>query len=76
MARAIMISEHVYKELTELKKAGESYTKVIDRLIHLKNKKKLVEFSGAWSFLDRKTALEIEKTVKESRTKWRGVPKW
>lgn len=79
MARAIMISDHVYEELTELKKAGESYSMVIDKFIHEgkpEKKKDIMKFAGAWSFLSDETVDDIEKTAKRVRKNWRPVPKW
>ena len=72
-----MVSEHVYKELTELKKPGQSYTKVIDSFLHpQKPKKSFMEFAGAWSFMSEKRARQIEKTARKVRKNWRKVPKW
>ena len=76
MARAIMISEHVYNELSGMKKSGESYTKVIDRLIHSQTKKDFMQFAGAWKFLDKNVAISIEKEAKKARKNWRTVPSW
>ncbi|MEK6981295.1 MAG: antitoxin VapB family protein [Candidatus Micrarchaeota archaeon] len=79
MARAIMISDHVYEELTELKKPGESYSKVIDKFLHenkKEEKKDIMKFAGAWSFLSDESVDEIEKTAKKIRKGWRKVEKW
>ena len=74
MARAIMISEHVYKELTEMKEEGESYTKVIDKLIHKKReKKRIADFIGAWSFMSEKDLDEIEEEAKKANRIFKGT---
>ena len=57
MARAIMVSEEVYTELTKLKNPGESYSKVIHKFIHpQKQKKSFMEFAGAWSSMSNEDA--------------------
>ena len=77
MARAIMVSDEVYRELTQLKRTGESYSKVIHKYIHpQKQKRNFMDFAGAWSFMSEKRANEIEKTAKKVRKNWRKVPKW
>jgi len=77
MARAIMVSDHVYGELTELKKEGDSYTKVIDRLIHAQAKKDILQFAGAWKDLNKKDLDLIEKEAVQARkTPWRKVERW
>ncbi|MBI5046161.1 antitoxin VapB family protein [Candidatus Micrarchaeota archaeon] len=75
MAKAIMISDHVYMELTELKKEGESYTKVIDKLLHAKKKKNIMDFAGAWSFLSDERTKEIETGAKKARKDWGDILK-
>ena len=78
MARAIMISEHLYKELSEMKVEGEIYTKVIDKLIHKKTQKKKTptDFLGAWNVINKKDLDDIEEEAKKTRKTWREVPKW
>ena len=77
MARAIMISDEVYRELTQLKRSGESYSKVIHKFIHpQKQKKSFMDFAGAWSFMNEGELKEIEKVAKKVRKNWRKVPKW
>ena len=77
MARAIMVSEEVYTELTKLKNPGESYSKVIHKFIHpQKQKKSLMEFAGAWNFMDEKDIKDIERSVRKVRKGWRPIPKW
>ena len=77
MAKAIMISDEVYRELTGLKRPGESYSKVIHKFIHpQKQKKNFMEFAGAWSFVSDKKIKQMEKIVKHARKNWRGAPKW
>ncbi|MBI5227101.1 antitoxin VapB family protein [Candidatus Micrarchaeota archaeon] len=78
MAHAIMISDAVYKELTTLKRPGESYSKVIHKFIHpQKSKKNFMDFAGSWSFMSEKETKEMETVVKKVRKNWRKVPlKW
>ncbi len=78
MARAIMVSDHVYSELLSLKGINDSFTKVIDRFIHGHEKKKydIMESAGAWSFLDKDVADGIEKEAKKARKNWGSTPKW
>ncbi len=77
MARAIMVSDEVYKELTALKKPGESYTKVIHKFIHpQKQKKNFMDFAGAWSFMSDKDADDMKKTIRKLRKRKRGIPTW
>ncbi|MBI5051629.1 antitoxin VapB family protein [Candidatus Micrarchaeota archaeon] len=77
LARAIMVSDQVYLELTELKRPGESYTEVIDRFISKKSSaKSIMDFAGAWKSLNENTTKDIEESVKKARKNWRAVPKW
>ena len=77
MARAIMVSEEVYKELTQLKREGESYSKVIHKFIHpQKHKKNFMDFAGAWSFMSDNEVKEIGQVVRKVRKNWRPVPPW
>ncbi len=72
-----MVSDHVYMELVALKNAEESFTKVIDRFIHRnENKKKLMDFAGAWSFLSEEEASDIKKGAKEATKHWGRTLKW
>lgn len=78
MARAIMVSDHVYSELLSLKGINESFTMVIDRFLHSPGEKKktLMDFAGAWDFVSEKEVKRMEKTIKEGRKNWRKTPKW
>ncbi len=79
MARAIMVSDHVYNELLSLKGVNESFTMVIDRFIHRNEKKKedIMELAGAWSFLDKEITDNIEKEAKKARkASWGKATKW
>lgn len=72
-----MVSENLYKELTELKNPGESYTKVIDRFIHKKdNKKNIMSFAGAWNYMKDEEVEEMKSTIKSMRKRKRGLLKW
>ena len=72
-----MVSDHVYKELSMLKSASESFSKVIDKFIHLdSDRKEFKDFAGAWSCLSEDTLETIEKGAKAARKNWRPVPKW
>ncbi len=82
MARAIMISDHLYGELLQLKKQGQSFTKVIDGMLHrvYSSKKKqtydLSRFAGAWNVLSKDYADGIEKVAKQTRKNWRPASTW
>ncbi|MFH0713655.1 MAG: antitoxin VapB family protein [Candidatus Micrarchaeota archaeon] len=76
MARAIMVSDNVYKELSMLKKAGESFTMVINRFLHTNERKDLADFAGAWKFLSKDALDNIECEAKKARKNWRPAQKW
>ncbi|MBI4406716.1 antitoxin VapB family protein [Candidatus Micrarchaeota archaeon] len=78
MARAIMVSDHVYSELLSLKGVNESFTKVIDRFLHASEEKKktFMDFAGAWDFVSEKEVKRMEKAIKEGRRNWRPTPRW
>ncbi|MFH1247463.1 MAG: antitoxin VapB family protein [Candidatus Micrarchaeota archaeon] len=78
MARAIMVSDSLYAELSTLKGIGESFTKVISRFIHGNEKKNegIMQFAGAWDFVSDKEVERMEKVIKEGRKNWRKTPKW
>ena len=77
MAKTIMISDDVYRTLTQLKHKGDSYTQVIARSLGTaKNQRKsLLECAGLWKHLSSEKIARMKKLVKASRNSWREL-KW
>jgi len=65
-SRNIAITEDVYLELERRKAVGESFTKVIKKL--LRQKKKLSDFAGAWEDLTP----EEEESIGRAREEFRA----
>ncbi len=66
--RTITISNEAYEALKREKRSGESFSKVILRLV--KNKNDLLSLAGSWSDISEE---EVEKAFNELREAWR---KW
>ena len=64
MTRVISISDDAYNYLKTLKDDGESFTKIIKRLVPKVDKKKLLELAGRISQKDSEIML---KTFKKGR---------
>ncbi len=48
MTKVISISDEAYNGLTHLKSTGESFSRVIMRVVHKEQKKSLLDFFGKW----------------------------
>ena len=77
MAKTIMISDDIYKALTQLKRSGESYTQLIARYVGLAHtkKKSLLECAGLWRHLTKNDIANMENAIEKTRKSWRAI-KW
>jgi predicted CopG family antitoxin len=65
----IAIKERIYNELSKLKKKDESFSDVIENLLHLRPKKNPIAHFGIGKDLDPEILDEFEKGLVEHRKK-------
>ena len=64
--KTITIMDDAYGLLKSRKLKNESFSDVIRRELN-KSKKPLIDFAGAWNFLDEDDIMIIKQTIRESR---------
>lgn len=69
MPKTITIRKTVYDELIKVKREGESFSELLDRLVRSEDKKQvLLSLRGSVTFTDRKNMMrEIEEARWEKR---------
>jgi len=66
MTKIISLSDEAYGKLKNMKKTGESFSKVVLRISEKEEKKPLMTFFGAWSG-NKKELEDFKKSVVEDR---------
>ena len=80
-SKMIAIKEEIYDELSKLKKAGESFSDVIENLLQLRTKKNPLAHFGSGTELAPQEINDFEQILLERRNEQRNrtinkVEKW
>ncbi len=73
MTRVISLSDEAYTTLKSMKKEGESFSKVVNRITESTKKRDIMEFAGKWVGSKEETD-RIFKEIYESRKKFKLRP--
>jgi len=69
MTKVISLSDEAYAELKRLKGEGESFSKVVIKLVKKDRKEGIMEFAGVWK--NKPDAKKIFKEVIKDRKKFK-----
>ena len=67
MVKIISLSDEAYKELKMMKREGESFSKVVKRVVAKENTRTFLELAGAWK-KDKEIGKIFKKVLEERRT--------
>lgn len=71
MTKVISISDEAYNELTNLKGAHESFSKIVIKLTNKEKKKSILELAGEWKELNEMDKIFSDILERRHKSKWR-----
>lgn len=68
MTKIVSLSDEAYADLTALKRPGDSFSNVVERIAKDEKKKRIIEFCGKWPGNKE----ELDKIASELREERKG----